>query len=458
MTETENSQVDLQEFLLDRFTEEDFVSARSNLLERYTSFHGLLISADGSSILTPDDIKTFKEHAADFTEQTIFSDYENEQLKILTVLIYQMLNSGKGIGPITGKDGKIRFWHDFGHFYILRKVYHHSNKLHSNEITKLIEYQNTLFNLYQRSKQDDIEDLDSTTLQSKDKQFFVISFKNNSFSLVDTAPVQVPVPSAKPEAKPDPAAKPKNYRHVIFCDQDKDSLLETAKSTQLACGVKVAAASYIGVKRKANEDGIVILPDNDQVTVIDGMGGYGNGARARELFCQAVAKNPGNIDYAVIEAQRSYDTQGLGQGGVCAMNMQITGNSEDFNIDLGQAGDVHLVAFDEKFELQYESIDEAIGHKVINAIMGAKVTNKQRRNGWDEFGLLTHNHITAKKGWRVANFSDGIANHFDAATLQKLITNCTPKTAIGRLSSRLNKLMAQEKSYKDNCSIAILDF
>lgn len=452
--QSQNNRID--EFLLDRFTEDDFLSARKNLLQRYTSFHGVLISEDGSSILTPDDIDTFREHAADFAEQRIFSDYETEQLKILTVLIYQLLNASKGIGAITGKNSKFKFWQSFGHFYIFRKIFHHSKQLDLEDIKQLIKYQNAIYSLYQQSKQEQIEDMQSNPFQTKDNKFFVVRIEKSKFILELTEAV-AEVEKAKPKLKAKPTSG--ENRFVIFSDQEKESLLETAKSTELSCGVVVAAASYIGIRRKANEDGIVILPDADQVTVIDGMGGYGNGSTARNLFCKSVVKHAGNIDQAIIDAQKTYDANELGKGGVCVMNVDIFNQGDnEYKLDLGQAGDVHLVAFDENFDLQYESIDEAIGHKVINAIMGERTTMRQRKNGWGDFGLLTHNEITVKKGWRIANFSDGIANHFDARTLKKLITNCSAKTAIGRLSSRLTKYMSKENAYRDNCSITILDF
>lgn len=457
MADSQPNSSSIDDFLLDRFNEDDFASARKNLLQRYTSFHGVLISEDGESILTPDDIATFREHAADFAEQRVFSDYENEQLKILTVLIYQLLHASKGVGAITGKKSTFTFWQHFGQFYVFRKIFHHSHRLTLKDIKKLVVYQNVIFSLYQQSKQALVEDMQSPPMQSQDKQYFVIRIEKSAFSIQLTDAVKDSEQHKQPKQKTK-STKAQN-RFIMLADQEKDNLLDTAKSTTLQCGVVVAAASYIGVKRKANEDGVVILPDDDQVTVIDGMGGYGNGAKARNLFCKAVIEHAGDIEQAIVAAQNNYDENDLGKGGVCVMNINITAlDNNEYRLDLGQAGDVHLVAFDENFELQYESIDEAIGHKVINAIMGSRITQRQRNNGWSDFGVLTHNAINVKKGWRIANFSDGIANHFDAENLKKLITDCTTKTAIGRLSSRLNKLMANKNSYKDNCSITILDF
>ncbi len=445
-----------QGLLLARFNEDDFKKARDNLLQRYTNFYGLLISKDQSSILSPDDVDTFKEYAAEFENRKAYSEHDDEQLKILTVLIYNMVTAQKGLAPITGKNSLNSFWSQYGHFYILRKIYHNSENLKYSDITKLLNYQNELHELYQRSKQLTHNDAESTTLETIDKELFVIEYSAEKYTAkqVEISDEYI----SKQKKKEIQTQKQHSSRKLILSDQEKNTLLETAVSIKLSCGVRVSAASYIGVRRKANEDGIVILPDSDQVVVIDGMGSYGNGATARRIISDSIVKFPGSIDLATSYTQKQYDVQKIGPGGVCLMSLQIDFIDDEYEINIGQAGDVRVLIFDENYDLQYESVDEAIGHKVINAIMSESITLKHRKNGWTSFGVLTHSKVTVKKGWRAINFSDGIANHLNADELQPLVTNCTHKTAIGRLSSRLQKMMEPEKAYKDNCSITILDF
>jgi serine/threonine protein phosphatase PrpC len=127
-------------------------------------------------------------------------------------------------------------------------------------------------------------------------------------------------------------------------------------------------------------------------------------------------------------------------------------------VHIAQAGDVHALVYDREGELKYETVDESIGHLVINAIISKKATEAQRANGWKNFGNLTKTSIRVKPGSRLAVYSDGVGNHFKAKEMGELVLNKTRKQAIAAISKVLDEKMHRQGAYKDNSSIAIIDF
>jgi serine/threonine protein phosphatase PrpC len=245
---------------------------------------------------------------------------------------------------------------------------------------------------------------------------------------------------------------------LVLHDEEADFLVSTMQCIHLMSGAEITTASYVGKDRENNEDGVVIIPDSNQVLVIDAMGGYGNGVTARKEFVEAALKYPGDIEACVKHTQKKYDDIGLEQGGVCIIDTMIEFIDRSYRINLSQAGDVHAILYDDKGELKHESVDEAIGHQVINAVIGAEATSVQRQNGWENFGRLTHATLRAKSGWRLLVYSDGIANHLNANAISDMVTNRTSKQSLAAISKAIDSAMHVDGSYKDNASIAIIDF
>jgi serine/threonine protein phosphatase PrpC len=450
--------------LLQSFTQQDVEKAKANLLQRYQMWQGLLISNDQKSVITPDDLEHFRVQASDLLEQPLKSDYELEQLKILTVLIYLLIDADKAALPagdphIHAQLDELQLPH--AHDYIVRKIIHNTSELDMEDIERLVEYENWVLSSYitQVPPESDWQPGTLTGLCSRDGTHFTLTDKSYEINVerVDT-PEAAPAPQITPVTKPRVTPKAGEYEPLVLCDEQSKSLIDTFQYSQLNCGVEVSAASYVGMYREHNEDAIVIQPEHNHVVVIDAMGGYSNGVEARDVFVDALFKYPDNIETAVNWTQNRYDALDIVQGGVCLISIKVHDEQENLLIEFAQAGDVHAALYDDKGQVRHETIDEAIGHQVINAVIGRNATISQQANGWKNFGKLTCAKLHAKPGWRLAVYSDGVANHFNANQLAPMILDKSPKEAIADISKAVDEAMHKDRAYRDNTSVAILDF
>lgn len=451
--------------LLQSFTQRDVEKAKANLLQRYQMWQGLLISNDQKTVITPDDLEHFRLQASDLLEQSLKSDYELEQLKILTVLIYLLIDADKAALPAG--DSKLHAQLDtlqlpHANDYIVRKIIHDTAQLDMEDIERLVEYENWVLSSYitQIPPENGWEPGTLSGLCSRDGVHFKLTDKAYEIIVepAEESEEAIPVPQTQPAAKPRVEPEAGEYEPIVICDEQAEFLADTFQYSQLNCGVEVSAASYVGQHREHNEDAIVIQPEHNHVIVIDAMGGYSNGVVARDVFVDALFKYPDNIETAVEWTQNRYDALDIAQGGVCLISIRVHPDQENLLVEFAQAGDVHGVLYDDKGNVRHETIDEAIGHQVINAVIGRNATISQQANGWKNFGKLTQAKLHVKPGWRLAVYSDGVANHFNANYLADLILNKPPREAIEAVSKEVDAAMRKERSYRDNTSIAIFDF
>lgn len=461
-----------QDVLLQRFTRADFEAAKAKLLELYHFWHGMLVSNDEQSVITPDDLENIKQQAADILSQETKSPYELEQLKILTVLIYLLMQAANeaAIKADPAMQEKLESAGlPNGRHYIVRKLAHNSVDLRVEDIKKFVHYENLVLSSYITSFSDEksqepsrlgnLKTLEGKYFNLKDAGFEV------SIELVDAPDVEqtlelplidVLEEEIKIEASSTP--EPSDLTPLILTDEKASFLINNYQERQLRCGIMAAASSYIGLDRKRNEDAVAILPATDHVIVIDAMGGYGNGVIARDLFIEVLLQNQNSLEQTATNAQQYYDKTNLEQGGVCLTGFHIKPDGDHFNVYIAQAGDVHALIYNGEGELKYETVDESIGHLVINAIISKKATEAQRANGWKNFGNLTKTSLRVKAGSRLVVYSDGVGNHFKAKEMGELILNKTRKQAIAAVSKSLDEKMRKQGAYKDNSSIAIIDF
>lgn len=475
-----NPRAKSSDVLLESFTQEDFETARQNLMARFHQWQDLLISNDGKNIITPDDLDAFRLQAKEISDQKIKSEQEIEQLKILTVLIYMLTISDSNATaayavnmlklPEIAENPCYPFLHDF----IVRKVIYQAGSLDLESIEKLLHYQNQI--AVERLPTKDANDneepeilaklLHSNTgeafaLKNQAYQLYIERIKeektlDSTTAVADnnepTEPVNIEAFRQK-KAETDPTFEP----YVLLNEQAK-FLKDSIYKTRLSCGIEIYAATYIGVNREQNEDAIIISPLHDQLVVIDAMGGYGNGNVARDVFIQNTLNHPDDIERSIIETQKHYDEKKLQYGGVCLTHLRIVPNKNDFTLLISQAGDVHTVLFDQIDRLRYESKDEAIGHRVFNAIISKSATDMQRANGWNKFGKLSRTKVRAVKGYRLAIYSDGISNHFTAEAIKPFILGNTLEDAVLTISAHLDSVMREPEAYQDNCSLVLIDF
>lgn len=456
-----------QDVLLQRFTRADFEAAKAKLLEIYHFWHGLLVSNNEQSVITPDDLENIKQQAADILSQETKSPYELEQLKILTVLIYLLMQAANeaAIKADPAMQEKLEAAGlPSGRHYIVRKLVHNSADLSAEDIKKFVHYENLVLGSYITSFKD-AEPCILSSLKTRDGKFFNLKDAGREIELefidapaaeIDFTAIELEEETAQPAPAPAPA--PADLMPLVLNDEKAGFLINNYQERQLRCGIMVAASSYIGVDRKHNEDAVAILPATDHVLVIDAMGGYGNGVIARNLFIEVLLKHQDSMEQAAINTQNYYDKTSLDQGGVCLTGFHIKPDGEHFSVYIAQAGDVHALVYDREGELKYETVDESIGHLVINAIISKKATEAQRANGWKNFGNLTKTSIRVKSGSRIVAYSDGVGNHFKAKEISELVLNKTRKQAIAAVSKVLDEKMRRQGAYKDNSSIAIIDF
>ena len=149
---SENTKTSFSEdALLKQFKQGDFDRAKASLLERYHDWKDILVSINEQSVITPDDVEHFHAQAADLLEQEVKSEYEWEQLKILTVLIYQMMNAGKtalpsGNAAIQKQLEELNPPH--ANQYIMRRIIHDASQLEYTDIEKFVRYQNLVLSSY----------------------------------------------------------------------------------------------------------------------------------------------------------------------------------------------------------------------------------------------------------------------------------------------------------------------
>ncbi len=453
------------EVLLKSFSQDDFEMARSSLLDRYQIWQGLLISTDEKTVITPDDAGHFRTQAANLLEQELKSELEWEQLKISAVLIYLLMEANKTALPVG--DYALQEQLDqnklpHANHYIVRKIIYATELLTLAEIKRLLQYQNLIIADYNDGNTANVSDSKSSLsgLQSKDGIYFNLEDSLQSIGITIAEKPQAAQISTSTAATPEPTVplSGAETETVILRDDQRKTLVETLANSRLQIPVEIVAASYIGMNREHNEDGIVIQPDQNQVMVIDAMGSYGNGVTARDIFIKSLLRHPDNIEIAAAYCQKLYDNNDIQQGGVCILGVTIRKESDYFTIDIYQAGDVHAVLFDQQGTLRQETSDEAIGHQVMNAIVSYRTTIAQQANGWTNFGKLTRMKLHAKTGWRMAIYSDGISNLFHSVKLGEMIINKTPEQSITTISDELHEAMSKPKGYRDNSSIAILDF
>ena len=449
--------------LLTSFSQADFDQAHSKLLERYQPWQGLLISNDEQSVITPDDLPHLRSQARKLLEKPVKIDYEQEQLKILTVLVYLLISGEKTALPSGNRHILKQLEQNplpNADHYIMRKIINGASSMEFVDIERLVNYQNRVLSSYAIDDDNNDKEHNPITLRglgSADEVYFNLQCQpyKISIELLDQAPTIQFDAMATPDERP---VVETHLEPLVLRDTEAAYLADTLQSACLRCGVQVAAACYIGVGRERNEDGIVVHPQQDEVIVIDAMGGYGNGVTARDIMVSGILQNPGNLESATAWTRKEYDTVELKRGGVCLIGLVIQAFDDYFSIELAQAGDVHAVLYDQDGKLRHETTDEAIGHKVINAIISENATHTQRTVGWSNFGELTRATVHAKPGWRLAVYSDGVANHFNAEQLANMILNTSSQHAIETVSTRLHDAMSQEKSYRDNSSLAIIDF
>ncbi|MEJ2059734.1 MAG: hypothetical protein P8Y78_09200 [Acidihalobacter sp.] len=444
------------QLFLEEFSPEEFEEAQAGLLDRFDVYHGVLVNRDDGSVITPDDVPLFRRQAEEIRKLGGKDALDRERALIISVLVYLLMEAESELGgvqqssrPSASTLEALPQLDD----YIVRLLLYDSRHLEWETVRRLID----LYATRDAATPPRGQGRYRKYLYSSDNVLFLLDVSREG---VHVNRQEAPPPAAeKPEpakVKAAPAAPVSIGKPVVLLGEGAGMLADKIHQTRTGLGFSLTAASYIGVGRKQNEDGVVLVPEIDEALVIDAMGGYGNGVRARDLFIQTFVKQRGDLPVTVEQTQKLYDEVDLGAGGVCLFGVRIEQDGNDLVARLAQMGDVHLLIFDAKRRLRHESIDEAIGHQVMNAVVAIGRTEKQRESGWNQFGRLTRRDYSVERGWRILAYSDGIANHYNASAMSTL-QHLDAAEQIRTLSADLDKRMREKGNYRDNCSIAIFD-
>jgi serine/threonine protein phosphatase PrpC len=116
----------------------------------------------------------------------------------------------------------------------------------------------------------------------------------------------------------------------------------------------------IGIEKVVNEDRILI--QENQVTVIDGLGGHGDGDKAADLLAKHVINQPDDIDEAVYSASEAMHESNLKpKSGAAFLTYSINKNEESKLLNIKQAGDVKLVVYRKDGIIKFQTDDETDG-------------------------------------------------------------------------------------------------
>jgi len=175
--------------------------------------------------------------------------------------------------------------------------------------------------------------------------------------------------------------------HSLTLGNSDDSWAEAMTTFTSSHGDKIAGSTDKGFNYKPhNEDRVVLDPNNDRYTVIDGIGGHENGDRSAQILSENIQRNPNNISQAVEDTQGQMRQEGIHDGGACFASLKFISNQEaraiistinpssHRSLYIEAAGDVRLIHYDSNGHKKFATFDQTGSEKhiVTNAIQANK--------------------------------------------------------------------------------------
>lgn len=193
-----------------------------------------------------------------------------------------------------------------------------------------------------------------------------------------------------------------------------------------------------------NEDRIVINTEKNCFAVIDGMGGYDQGADAAQILAEELQTGfETNLSFKQIQnqAHQRMKDKKLKKNGACYIATRIKGKI----LEIAQAGDVRLIIIDKNNQIKFETIDEGAGHTVFNVVQGEKP------------GTTSIHRATIAEGDRIIISSDGITDNIDNDEMAELLVDTTPEQAMQIIAELSQSVMLDYSGKPDNRSVLIYD-
>lgn len=239
--------------------------------------------------------------------------------------------------------------------------------------------------------------------------------------------------------------------------------------------MECAACSFQGVGYKSiNEDRVIILPDLYTFSVIDGMGGPGEGHKASQFLVELLSEQPQidetSIKNVIKSVNKRIKEECVTSGaGACFLIAKIIKDQ----LQIWYAGDVKLIVINQKGGISFETRD----HSLVNAWIASgvlspdNVLNHPMRNvvtkalSGDSMEVEYLETSVSPKS-RIVIASDGLWDNYTIDEVTDFIDDRSPKKAVELLMEKATEKMKQQKDgtwdgiqfpKPDNISILIVD-
>lgn len=232
----------------------------------------------------------------------------------------------------------------------------------------------------------------------------------------------------------------------------------------MSLGVRVAAASHVGMVREANQDRSVIV--GDLIAVADGMGGHLGGEMAAELAVAQLAKAEGTVNadtlfelikaanLSVVEKAESPELSGMGTTLVAA-----TFNAEAGSVLLANVGDSRAYLYSVGTFRQLTN-----DHSLVNELVReGRITEDEARThpqrnivtralGMSQDLAIDQFEIRVYGGDKLLLCSDGLTNEVDDPAISAILSRFDdPSDAAETLVEK-----ALEAGGRDNVTVALM--
>lgn len=259
-------------------------------------------------------------------------------------------------------------------------------------------------------------------------------------------------------------------------DQNSESSQDSAPYSLTLQSGEFAFSSCRGVRYKeVNEDRILIVPKFSLFSIIDGMGGPGDGEKASEIFVEEFSRiyAPTVTEMRNIQEDVSHRIQlecMTAHSGICFVNFWI---DEDI-LNLCHVGDVKMLLVDGKGEIKFETKDHSLVNSWIDAgyISSEEAINHPQRHiitralTGNEIPEMEVHQMSWAPGDRIVVATDGLWDNFTATEVLSIIQGLSPKEGVSSLMKKSCTKMFHLHSEKwdgvllpkpDNISILIGD-
>lgn len=208
----------------------------------------------------------------------------------------------------------------------------------------------------------------------------------------------------------------------------------------------LAFGTDIGIKRKRNEDALVVDLTRDKFAIIDGMGGMGKGDLAAKILAEEILKgfqDGAPADEVQHNAHERMKEMGVGEGGACYASLTLKNKEALINY----AGDVELIIANAQGEITFRNEGEGHGNRVYNAVQGTSSGTTRTEIAWP------HN------GDRIYFASDGLWHNIDIEEAIRNTINLPIDEAVQTLVAAAKERMTSDEieKYPDNITVLLYD-